>query len=279
MESRFVIATATFAVSIAVLASACHRDARERGTTTVTAADAGPALVTMTRPATLTTPPPAELAARTCAEGMVLVSGDYCPEVEHRCLEWMDPKGTRYEHFRCARYAKPATCKSKAKRAMRFCIEAKEHTEADSELPVNGASWTDASRVCRAMGARLCTAAEWQFACEGEEMRPYPYGWERDPAACNVDIMSGLGRVGKLVDHRAPASQHPRCVSPFGVHGMAGNVDEWVTIESLPRGAREVMKGSWWIPGKHVCRAQQAGHGASYGGTESGIRCCKDTSD
>jgi hypothetical protein len=65
-------------------------------------------------------------------------------------------------------------------------------------------------------------------------------------------------------------------VSPFGVHDMAGNVDEWATVDGQPAGTREVMKGSWWLPGKHACRNGQGGHGANYGGTESGTRCCKD---
>lgn len=214
--------------------------------------------------------------ASACPEGALLISGDYCPEVEHRCLEWLDPPGNKYSHFRCVRYAKPAVCKSKTKRAMRFCMEAVEHREAGSDLPMHGTSWTDATRICKSQGGRLCTAAEWQFACEGEEMRPYPYGWERDASRCNVDVTSGLGRVGRLVDHRAPRSAFPDCTSAFGVHGMAGNVDEWVTIEGHPVGKREVMKGSWWLPGKHFCRAEQAGHGANYGGTETGVRCCFD---
>ena len=129
--------------------------------------------------------------------------------------------------------------------------------------------------VLEANGARLCMTSEWQFACEGEEMRPYPYGWKRDATACNVDVMTGLGRVGRLVDHRAPASAHPRCVSPFGVHDMSGNVDEWATGDGAPRGKREVMKGSWWLPGRHACRSFQGGHGPLYGGTETGARCCK----
>jgi sulfatase modifying factor 1 len=57
---------------------------------------------------------------------------------------------------------------------------------------------------------------------------------------------------------------------------MAGNVDEWATVDGAPRGSREVMKGSWWLPGRHACRSFQGGHGAYYGGTETGVRCCKD---
>jgi hypothetical protein len=210
-----------------------------------------------------------------CPAGMLLVDGDYCPDVEQRCLEWLDPPGSRYEHFRCKRYAQPAVCHGKRVHE-RFCIDEDERTEEGSDLPRNGMSWTQSAALCGASGARLCKTSEWQFACEGEEMRPYPYGWARDSTACNVDVMSGLGKVGKLVDHRAPASAHPRCVSPFGVHDMAGNVDEWATVDGEPPGKREVMKGSWWLPGRHACRSGQGGHGAGYGGTESGTRCCAD---
>ena len=204
-------------------------------------------------------------------------TGSYCPDVEQRCLEWMDPPGTPYEHFRCKRYAQPAVCHGKRVHK-RFCIDATERTEGRrGDLPRNHMSWGPRpARLCESDGARLCKASEWQFACEGEELRPYPYGWERDATTCNVDVMTGLGKVGQLVDHRTPASAHPRCVSPFGVHDMAGNVDEWATVDGLPKGEREVMKGSWWLPGRHACRSGQGGHGAWYGGTESGARCCAD---
>jgi sulfatase modifying factor 1 len=218
---------------------------------------------------------PAQPKSEACPEGMILVEGDYCPNVEQKCLHWLDPPGDRYEFFRCAEYAKPASCKG-AKVKKRFCIDATERVEEGSNLPMHNKSWTDATQICKAEGARLCMTSEWQFACEGEEMRPYPYGWARDSEACNVDVMTGLGRVGKLVDHRTPASAHPRCLSAFGVHDMAGNVDEWATVDGAPRGSREVMKGSWWLPGRHACRSFQGGHGANYGGAESGVRCCKD---
>src|SRR5579859_5816650 len=39
-----------------------------------------------------------------CPPRMALVEGEYCPDVEQTCLEWLEPPGDRYEHFRCARY-------------------------------------------------------------------------------------------------------------------------------------------------------------------------------
>jgi hypothetical protein len=244
----------------------------------------------MRDPAPATPPPPVTLTAampkdelvasarakeEECPDGMILVEGEYCPNVEQTCLKWRDPPGDRYSYFRCEKYAQPSKCVGKRVHK-RFCIDATERTEPGTDLPLNKKSWTDATNICHEAGARLCMTSEWQFACEGEELRPYPYGWERDSEACNVDIEHGLGKVGKLVDHRTPASAHPRCVSAFGLHDMAGNVDEWATVDGAPRGAREVMKGSWWLPGRHNCRAFQGGHGANYGGTESGVRCCKD---
>ncbi len=219
---------------------------------------------------------PHPAAPAPCPEGMIFVEGEYCPNVEQTCLRWLDPPGNRYSYFRCEKYARTARCLSSKKVHKRFCIDAIERVEPGTDVPMNKKSWTDSKNVCEGDGARLCLTSEWQFACEGEEMRPYPYGWERDSAACNVDVMTGLGRVGRLTDHRSPASGHPRCVSAFGVHDMAGNVDEWATVDGAPPGTREVMKGSWWLPGRHACRSAQGGHGANYGGTESGVRCCKD---
>lgn len=227
--------------------------------------------------AVIASPPPPPSAPAACPAGMILVDGDYCPDVEQKCIEWMDPPGP-YQFFRCKKYEKlgDGACKSKTKRHERFCIDEKERTESGSDVPLNRQSWTSAKKLCEEDGARLCLTREWVFACEGEEMRPYPYGWERDSSICNADIDHGLGHIGRLVDHRTPASAHPKCTSAFGAHDMAGNVDEWTTIEGLPRGSREVMHGSWWMPGRNTCRSFQGGHGASYAGTESGARCCAD---
>ncbi len=214
-----------------------------------------------------------------CPTGMALVEGESCPEAEQTCLEWMDPPTSRYAHFRCARYAKPATCKV-PKVHKRYCIDVTERVEPGTDLPRHFMSWTSSKALCESEGARLCRESEWIFACEGEEMRPYPYGWERDPSACNTDISEGLGKLGRLVDHRSAAGSHEKCASPFGVQDMAGNVEEWAQADGPGQGSKmgwkEVLKGSWWIPSRHACRQFQVGHNDVYKGGETGTRCCKD---
>ena len=209
-----------------------------------------------------------------CPVGMRLVEGAYCPNAVQTCKRWLDPPG-RYHEFRCAEYAQPATCKAPRK-PMRFCIDADEQRLAGSAdpRPSNHVSWLTASSSCEARGARLCTEHEWTFACEGEEMRPYPYGFVRDAAACNIDRGELGGGVGRLVDHRTEVGANRACTSPFGVRDLAGNLEEW-TVASSKHEHATLLKGSWWLPGRSTCRAANGGHDAYYQGTETGFRCCR----
>ena len=209
-----------------------------------------------------------------CPDGMVLVDGEYCPNVEQRCLKYMDPPG-RYEYFRCAEYAQPATCKGPRKH-LRFCMDRDEYVKPGETLPANYQSWTMAEKTCTGLGKRVCMESEYNFACEGEEMRPYPYGFKRDPTACNADHFDVVGKDGKLRDMRVPPGTYPRCESPFGVRDLSGNLEEFVTIDgSTPE--RPAMKGAYWQPSLNFCRAAQTAHDRYYNGTETGFRCCSDT--
>lgn len=210
-----------------------------------------------------------------CPASMILVEGDHCPEVEQTCLKWLDPPP--YQNLRCGEFAKPARCKV-AKVKKRFCIDREEYADSadPSALPVVNKSWTAAQSLCAARGARLCKAAEWELACEGPEMSPYPYGWKRDASFCNHDRTDLGGANEKLNDHRAPLSAFPRCVSPFGVHNMVGNVDEWVEREGLAAPNRSALRGGWWLPGRNRCRAATLHHDESYSAKQVGFRCCKD---
>ena len=229
-------------------------------TTNISVAVAGPVLA----------PEPVdELPA--CPDGMLLVEGSYCPEVRQTCKRWLDPEG-RYHEFRCAEYAKPARCVAPRKK-MRFCIDRDEYVEPGESLPKNFQSLTMASRTCESIGKRVCRESEFNFACEGEEMRPYPYGFERDAAACNADRTDLFTRDGILKDLRVPANEYARCVSPFGVRHMAGNLEEFVAMDG-PRPLRPAMKGAYWQPSRNFCRAAQTAHDAHYNGIETGFRCC-----
>ncbi len=212
-----------------------------------------------------------------CAEGMVLVEGQYCPKVEQRCQRWMDPEGP-YRYFRCAEYAE-TRCKSAERVSMRFCIDRDEYTAQGGKLPENFQSFTHASRTCKSLGKRVCRESEWNFACEGEAMQPYPYGFSRDASACNADHTDIVNTSGKLHDRRAPVGSHARCESPFGVRDMTGNLEEFVAMDGPPSAMpRPAMKGSYWQPGRNNCRAAQTKHDAYYNGVETGFRCCSDPS-
>jgi hypothetical protein len=208
-----------------------------------------------------------------CPANMVLVEGNYCPKVQLNCKRYLDPKG-RYEQFRCAEYG-PSECLSKERRHLRFCIDRTEFTEPGQNLPANHKSFTHGERECAALGKRMCRESEWNFACEGEEMRPYPYGFARDSSACNADRLDVVSPEGKLRDLRAPGGAFSRCKSPFGVMDMAGNLEEFVARDV--RGpVQPAMKGAYWQPSRNFCRANQTAHDRYYNGTETGFRCCAD---
>lgn len=220
---------------------------------------------------------PASDDATACPTEMVLVVGQYCPKVRQTCARWVDPPGP-YREFRCAEYVQPATCLA-AREKKRFCIDREEMVPPGETVPIVDLSFTTATELCTSLGKRLCLESEWQFACEGEAMHPYPYGsgFVRDKTACNID-RTDLGKPQSgLRDLRAPITAYPRCMSVFGVHDMSGNVEEWTALDGVsPPRDRSAMKGAWWLPGKNTCRAATLNHGEIYRGPQVGARCCRD---
>jgi formylglycine-generating enzyme required for sulfatase activity len=100
--------------------------------------------------------------------------------------------------------------------------------------PINGISWFDADKYCKAQGKRLPTEAEWEKAARGGDARLYPWGDEE--ASCEQAIMKGVeeGRgCGVLKSGKKPETGYPwnvgsRAPNPYGLYDMAGNAYEWV---------------------------------------------------
>lgn len=244
-------------------------------------------------PATPQRPAP-ELAP--CPNDMVLVDGAFCPETEQRCLE-SHPEDSEHDEAnqRCGRYAAPATCLSKERQLMRYCVDRYEWPNRAGEKPRVLTRWIDAVALCASVGKRLCSEPEWTFACEGEEMRPYTYGFERDPTRCVLDRLyvtpkgplqywdkcqqsaECLAAFAKI-DQREPAGSFKACQSPFGVFDMNGNANEWVTVPGSDYPHRGGLKGGWWGPVRDRCRPTVRFHREDDWGYEIGLRCCKDSS-
>jgi hypothetical protein len=245
-----------------------------------------------------------------CPDDMVLVRGGYCPDVEQRCVEHHEEyeadqarkakkrdRGEAAEKStvseRCLRYAEPTECRSKERVPMRFCVDRYEYPNKKGELPALLVSWVDAKKTCESLGKRLCTEDEFNFACEGEAMLPYTYGYARDASKCSID-KAYRKRERKLykyerclknprckaelekLDQRVPAGSLPECVSPFGAYDMNGNINEWVSLPGKKYPDRSGLKGGWWGPVRGRCRPTVGFHKEEDYGYEEGFRCCKD---
>jgi hypothetical protein len=276
---RRVLALAVVGVSLSVfVAYAQGRRAATARTTGRGLAERQPAgLETDARPPEEPAIAPADASsgrgADACGAGMQLVDGAYCTAPIEDCLEWQDPP--QHPFARCARFA-PSRCAG-PRVHKRFCIDRDEFAAPGEALPENDVSWTQAKRTCEGEGKRLCLESEWEFACEGEQMFPYPTGYERDGDACNFDKEDLLDpATGRLRDLRRPVAELDRCVSPFGARAMSGNVDEWVWRDRTPGDYRSALKGGWWMPARDRCRPATTAHGENFAGMQTGFRCCAD---
>lgn len=215
-----------------------------------------------------------------CPSDMVQVEGEYCTDVRHNCVKWLDDEKLPYA--RCAEYEPKATCVGERVK-MKYCIDRYEYTRPGEQLPMNHASFVIASDTCKGIGKRICTESEWNFACEGEEMRPYPYGWNRE-AKCNQDRPKeelydpNNHQFQVLADRRMANGANPECKSPFGVYDMVGNLDEPVLRESQIHNYpyRNGLKGGWWMPARNRCRPATTKHDDHYEDIQVGVRCCSD---
>jgi formylglycine-generating enzyme required for sulfatase activity len=215
---------------------------------------------------------------------MVLAEGLFCPEVEQRCQTPGNAGAS------CQRY-RPTRCLSEQKQLLRVCIDRYEWPNQLGQKPLVLVKFDEAERLCKSAGKRLCDEREWSFACEGEPMLSYSYGYDRDPTRCVMDRLAMKldsplapydecmdsdtcrAAFGKI-DQREPAGSFRGCVSPAGAHDMTGNVSEWVHLLGPSPG--HGAKGGYWGPGPDHCRAAMRALPDAELSPERGFRCCQN---
>lgn len=234
-------------------------------------------------------PPQGPAQHQPCGSGMMLVEGQYCTLVAHRCIDpYSDGSG------RCRKYAAPGTCQSSTIQ-LRFCMDEFEYPNRQGEKPTVMVTFEEAQRACELAGKRLCSAREWTLACEGPERLPYPTGLVRDRTLCNVDLvhrfpnvdalfnpMTSAAELGRL-DQRTPSGAMAGCVSAFGIYDLMGNVDEWVVPdgpeEAAGFGSKTALKGGYFGPVRARCRPSTPSHGLTFRFYQVGFRCCSRAVD
>jgi formylglycine-generating enzyme required for sulfatase activity len=88
--------------------------------------------------------------------------------------------------------------------------------------PVYAVTWYGAQAYCRAIGRRLPTEAEWEYAARGTDRRYYPWGNNWSEALARTSRPRGQDPGPR------PVGSFPAGASPFGLLDMAGNLSEWV---------------------------------------------------
>jgi hypothetical protein len=232
-----------------------------------------------------------------CPVGMVLVEGEYCTSggqgtdqnaVKHECVsEWYAPQNKKRV---CEEFQPKAECTGK-KVAKRYCIDQYAWPNQKGERPEVMNRFHQAQVKCVAEGKRLCTESEWTFACEGPDMKPFPYGFKRDTSKCHGDV-EWDGPNMKKVAQRDPqelarlwkgvrSGSQPECKSEFGVYDLPGNTDEVVASETFESGWRgkydSVHTGGPWYKGvRNQCRPKIYTHDEGFYYYFLSFRCCAE---
>ena len=170
-------------------------------------------------------------------------------------------------------------------------------------------SGTMAARACENAQKRLCRREEWVKACEGEAVRPFPYGDQYAQGACNVFRAAHPG----IVLHDNPSIGHfdprmnlvaekdgspllrltgatPRCKSEWdsdAAWDMNGNLDEWVAVDGADDDAgapapdaskgphKGLFLGGFYSRSKRDgCLSSVSQHQITYLDYSTGARCC-----
>lgn len=106
-----------------------------------------------------------------------------------------------------------------------FEIDAYEYPGLKGSIPLLADSWFEAARLCDDQGKRLCSAEEWQFACQGPE--GLVFSSVDDPEELPRDFGRRFCNTGGE-ESLAASGSFPNCSSSLGVYDLIGNAREWL---------------------------------------------------
>ncbi|MCJ7824235.1 MAG: formylglycine-generating enzyme family protein [Anaerolineales bacterium] len=152
--------------------------------------------------------------------------------------------------------------------------EKERHMRARS-WPVEAVSWEQAQAYCEALGMRLPTEAEWEFAARGPDAAIYPWGDEFDP----LWLVWGMLNPDDV-------GQYSQGASWVGALDMSGGVAEWVEEPFKSYGAnqgssglllRVARGGSWFSFAPFYLRsAMRELFGKDFASSVVGFRCAAE---
>jgi len=223
---------------------------------------------------------------------MILVEGDYCSKVEHTCVKsWFDKSNKKKV---CEEFEPTAKCVgSRSKK--RFCIDKFSWPNVEGERPEVMNNFYQAQVKCAAAGKRMCTESEWTMSCEGPDLKPFPYGYKRDPNKCNGDHKWDGPNMTKVAQ-RDPkelarlwkgvrSGSQPECISDYGVHDLPANTDEVVSNEQMGsdwKGKFDSVNtggpwyGPWYKGVRNQCRPKIYTHDEGFYYYYLSFRCCAE---
>ena len=173
------------------------------------------------------------------------------------------------------------------------------HKGCGGNCPVETVFWEDADDYCRALGGRLPTEAEWEYAARGGASTAYYWGDSFDGSYEWYSKNSKVSYPDPLLMPKDRIGPHPvgsKKQNGFGLYDIAGNVTEWILdcydeyfYEDMDSDdpfnddddcKRRVYRGgaySYGAKGLRISRRAWQNHQAGSG--NHGFRCMMDISE